>query len=64
MHKWIVEQWRDGERIRRLELTDEMIQKCDDGSVVITFPQHELAGGLVFSTDDELHLSETNDGKS
>lgn len=64
MHKWIVEQWRDGERVRRLELTDEMIQQRDDGTIVITFPQRELVGGLVVSTDDELHLSEMDDGKS
>lgn len=65
MHKWIIEQWRDGEKIRKMELTDEMIQQHEDGTVVITFPPHELAGGLVISTNDELHLSETdNDGDS
>ncbi len=55
MHKWIVEQWRDGEKIRRMEFTEEMIQ-YRDGIVVITFPPHEMAGGLVFATNDELHL--------
>lgn len=64
MHKWIVEQWRDGEKIRRMELTDEMIQQRENGTIVITFPPHELAGGLVVSMNDELHLSEINDGNS
>lgn len=61
MHKWLVEQWRDGERIRRIELTDGMIQQRENGTIVITFPPHELAGGLVVSTNDELHLSEMDD---
>lgn len=62
MHKWIVEQWRDGEKIRKLELTDEMVQQHEDGTVVITFPPHEMAGGLVIATNDELRLREMNDG--
>jgi len=62
MHKWIVEQWRDGEKIRRVELTDEMVQQHEDGTVVITFPPHEMAGGLVVATNDELRLREMNDG--
>jgi len=62
MHKWIVEQWRDGERVRRVEFTDDMVQQHDDGTVVITFPPKEMAGGLVIATNDELHLSETDDG--
>lgn len=61
MHKWLIEQWRDGEKIRKMELTDEMIQQHENGTVVITFPSHELAGGLVISTNDELHLHETDD---
>lgn len=60
MHKWIVEVWRDGECVRRLELTDEMVQQHSDGSTVITFPPHELAGGLAITTDDEIHVSETD----
>jgi len=64
MHKWIVEQWRDGERVRRVEFTDDMVQQHDDGTVVITFPPNEMAGGLVIATNDELHLSETDDGES
>lgn len=58
-----VEQWRDGERIRELMLTDEMIQR-DDGTTVITFPPNELAGGLVIATGDELHLREMRDVES
>ena len=61
MHKWLVEQWRDGEKIRKMELTDEMVQQREDGTVVITFPPHELAGGLVVSMNDELHLREIDD---
>jgi hypothetical protein len=63
MHKWIVEQWRDGERVRRMEFTEDMIQQHDDGTVVITFPSKEMAGGLVIATNDELHLSEMDDGE-
>lgn len=62
MHKWIVEHWRDGECIRSLEFTDDMVQHQENGIVVITFPPHELAGGLVLVTDDELHFKETDDG--
>lgn len=62
MHKWIIEQWRDGERIRRMELMDETVQQRDDGTVVITFPPKEMAGGLVVATNDELHLREIDDG--
>lgn len=62
MHKWIVEQWRDGEIVRRMEFTDEMVQQHEDGTVVITFPPQEMAGGLVIATNDELHLSEMDDG--
>ena len=58
MHKWIVEQWRDGECIRSMELTDEMVKQQSDGSYDVTFPQCELGGGLLISTDDELRLSE------
>jgi len=60
----LVEQWRDGEKIREMILTDEMIQRQEDGSIVITFPPQELAGGLVIATGDELRLSETDDGES
>jgi len=60
MHKWIIEQWRDGERIRRMEFTEEMIQHRDgDDTVVITFPPHEMAGGLVIAMNDELRLTYT-----
>jgi len=62
VHKWVVEQWRDGEIIRRLEFTDTMIQQEADGSVVITFPAGELAGGFILSTGDTLRLCESNDG--
>ena len=60
----LVEQWRDGEKIREMILTDEMIQRQEDGSIVITFPPQELAGGLVIATGDELRLSETDAGES
>lgn len=64
MHRWVVEHWREGEKIRRMEFTDDMVQQHDDGTVVIIFPPHELAGGLTLVTDDELHLSEMDDGES
>ena len=64
MRKWLVEQWRDGEKIRKMELTDEMIQQHKNGTIVITFPPNELAGGLVVSMNDELHLRETDDGST
>jgi len=60
----LVEQWRDGEKIREMILTDEMIQRQEDGSIVVTFSPQELAGGLVIATGDELRLSETDDGES
>jgi hypothetical protein len=58
MYKWIVEQWRDGEEIRRMEFMEGMIQHRD-GTVVITFPPHEMAGGLVIAMNDELRLTYT-----
>ena len=58
MHKWIVEQWREGERVRRMEFTDEMVKQLKNGTVVIHFPLHEIAGGLIIATDDELHINE------
>lgn len=61
MHRLLVEQWRDGERIREMTLTDEMI-RCFGNTTVITFPSHELAGGFVLATGDELHLREIRDG--
>lgn len=61
MRRLLVEQWRDGERIREMMLTDEMI-RCSGNTTVITFPLHELAGGFVLATGDELHLREIHDG--
>lgn len=59
----LIEQWRDGERIREMVLTDEMIQRSGE-TTVITFLSHELAGGIVVAIGDELHLREMSDGKS
>ncbi len=64
MRRRVVEQWREGEKIRRMVFTDEMIQQHGDGSIVITFPPHESAGGIVIATGDELRLSEIDDGES
>jgi len=61
MHKLLVELWRDGERIREMVLTDGMI-RCLDTTTIVTFPLHELVGGLVLATGDELHLREISDG--
>jgi hypothetical protein len=59
MHKYVVEQWRDGERVRRMVFTDEMVQQHMDGTVVIHFPPKETVGGLTIVTDDELRVRET-----
>lgn len=61
MHKWIVELWRDGERVRKMEFTDEMVQH-HNGTTVITFPTAEMSGGLHIASHDELHVSEIDDG--
>ncbi len=58
----LIEQWRDGERIKEMVLTDEMIQRSGK-TTVITFPPLELAGGIVIAIGDELHLREMSDGK-
>lgn len=61
MHKLLIELWRDGEKIREMTFTDEMI-RCSDTITVVTFPPRELAGGLVLATGDKLHLREICDG--
>ncbi len=61
MHKYIVEQWRDEECIRKMEFTDEMVHREKDGSITITFPPHEFAGGLLMVTDDKLHVNEMDE---
>lgn len=64
MHKWIVELWRDGERIRTMEFMDEKVQYRSDGIIVITFPVREMGGGLHIASHDELHISEIDDVES
>jgi hypothetical protein len=61
MHKWVVELWREGERVRRLEFTDEMVRELKDGTVVIRFPPHDPAIGLTIATDDELRVNEQDE---
>ena len=48
----IIEHWRDGECIARIELTDELIQRSEDGSARVVFPP----GHIVLATGDELHF--------
>jgi hypothetical protein len=49
---YVIEQWRDGERIARIEVTSAMIQRCDDGTCRVVFPP----GCIVLATGDELHF--------
>jgi len=47
-----IEHWRDGECIARIEVTDKMIQRGEDGTARVVFP----AGNIVLATGDELHF--------
>ena len=47
-----IEQWRDGECIKRWEVTAKMIEQCQDGTCRVVFPP----GGLTLATGDELHF--------
>lgn len=48
----IIEHWRDGECICRIEVTDKMIEQCADGSARVVFPP----GQVTLTTGDELHF--------
>ena len=48
----IIEHWRDGERIAKVEVTEEMIQRNEDGTARVVFPP----GNIVLATGDELHF--------
>jgi hypothetical protein len=58
MHKWIVEQWRDGECVRRLEIE---VQQHQDKSLTVQFPQLLLAGGWVIATGDTLEIKKSGE---
>jgi hypothetical protein len=47
-----IEHWRDGERIAQIEVTDQMIQRNEDGTARVVFPP----GNIVLATGDELHF--------
>lgn len=49
---YTIEHWRDGERIARIEITDEIVQCCDNGTCRVVFPP----GCIVLATGDELHF--------
>jgi hypothetical protein len=48
----IIEHWRDGECIARIEVTDKVIQHGEDGMARVVFPP----GNIVLATGDELHF--------
>ena len=48
----IIEHWRDGECIARIRVTDDMIQRYEDGTARVMFPP----GNLTLATGDELHF--------
>jgi len=50
--RWTIEHWRDGECIEAIEVTDRMIERCEDGTARIVFPP----GQIVLATGDELHF--------
>jgi hypothetical protein len=47
-----IEHWRDGECIARIEVTERMIQRSEDGTARVVFPP----GQIVLATGDELHF--------
>jgi len=47
-----IEHWRDGECIARIEVTENMIQRREDGTARVVFPP----GNIVLATGDELHF--------
>ena len=48
----VIEHWRDGELVGRVELTSTMIERCDDGACYVVFPP----GTVILNTGDELHF--------
>jgi len=48
----IIEHWRDGECIAKVEITGEMIERSEDGTARVTFPP----GRFILTTGDELHF--------
>ena len=48
----IIEHWRDGECIARIEVTEKMIERNADGTARVVFPP----GNAVLATGDELHF--------
>ena len=48
----IIEHCRDGECIARIEVTEKMIQRSEDGTARVVFPP----GNIVLATGDELHF--------
>jgi hypothetical protein len=47
-----IEQWRDGECIRKINVTDATVERSDDGACRVVFPP----GGLTLASGDELHF--------
>ena len=48
----IIEHWRDGECIARIEVTEKMIERGEDGTARVVFPP----GNITLATGDELHF--------
>jgi len=48
----IIEHRRDGECIAKVEVTEEMIQRNEDGTARVVF----TPGNIVLATGDELHF--------
>lgn len=48
----IIEHWRDGECIAKVEVTEKMIQRNEDGTARVVFSP----GSITLATGDELHF--------
>jgi hypothetical protein len=50
--RFTIEHWRDGECIRKVEVTNTMVERSADGTCRVVFPP----GTIILNTADELHF--------
>jgi hypothetical protein len=50
--RFTIEHWRDGECIRKVEVTNTMVERSADGTCRVVFPP----GTIILNTGDELHF--------
>lgn len=48
----VIEHWRDGECLAKVEINDRLIERRPDGTARIILPP----GGITLATGDELHF--------